>query len=393
MSTSEEDYDLILKHELKNQIFAHTNLKEEIEVYKKRVQFIKTIFSSFKNCRNLSENDEKLLETLKKNNEEFSAFNSSLKKSIQNLKKEQISLSEHADETSEILRKKKGLNFNLENALAERNTKIKLLQREIKGVTLDFFSPQEIRDIFVVDEEEMMEDFEKEYNISQEKLFGKLKQYNAVKNKILQLNKVKENLQNTRKSLKRNSNLKFHKNRNYSEIETNLGTPILSPFEDLFFDDFENNDYAIDYTHDYLCEYNEHEENEGSLEEKGNKYDTKNIKIPKLDLKQIEYNKSKVVGLQEFTDPRKKRKLSKDEKDLKVITLQLENDKLTQLNQRCQEVIQRFKKYHKRIQRLLNRKFSDNTGDRSDDLDMKIRQFKNEENGLVDIEKVERIVV
>ena len=367
---------LIFANESNEKIITNSMLKEQIFQYETFIKIIKKIFDLIDN-KNPKDNytiKELLQNSISQELKSFINQNSKLKNEISHL---QIinnrKLEDKNDSISGListLDKLKEDNFILDNSIKAKESHITILKDQIKLIKNN---NNDILEKYLIYRRKLNEYHEKELSKYQSELAKKSKEHNQEILKSNRLNQEYKTLKNQLNHIRLNTekiepkfNLEFENKK--EEKENNEDDYINSS---LLFNDFENDDdysdslnfsqdetyinYSLDFNINNLniSQSNDIVSNVENIDfpyykktERKFISDFKEPKfgiIPKLNLKQIEFNKIRVVteNFDELSDD--------DDKNNQIIKIKKEIEREKKKKEKLKTVISNFKAYYKKI--------------------------------------------
>ena len=364
---------LIFANESNEKVITNSMLKEQIFQHETFIKIIKRIFELIDNKKPKNKNTMKelLQNTISQELKSFINQNSKLKNEISNL---QIihnrKLEDKNDSISGLisnLDKLKEDNFILDNSIKEKQSHITILKDEIKLIKNNNIQKFEKHLMYG---RKFNEFHEKELSKYQTELAKISKEHNQEILRSNKLNKEYKNLKNELNHVRLNTekiipkfNLKFEDKIEEEENEEDLN-------RSLIFNDFENDDdlsFSLNFSQDetyinYSLDFNDNNLNISQSNDIVNNIndidfpyykkperkfisDFKEPKfgiIPKLNLKQIEFNKIRVVT-DNFDE------LSDDDKTNQIIKIKKNIEREKKKREKLKLVIANFKAYYKKI--------------------------------------------
>ncbi len=364
---------LIFANESNEKVITNSMLKEQIFQHEAFIKIIKRIFELIDNKKPKNKNTMKelLQNTISQELKSFINQNSKLKNEISNL---QIihnrKLEDKNDSISGLisnLDKLKEDNFILDNSIKEKQSHITILKDQIKLIKNNNIQKFEKHLMYG---RKFNEFHEKELSKYQTELAKISKEHNQEILRSNKLNKEYKNLKNELNHVRLNTekiipkfNLKFEDKIEEEENEEDLN-------RSLIFNDFENDDdlsFSLNFSQDetyinYSLDFNDNNLNISQSNDIVNNIndidfpyykkperqfisDFKEPKfgiIPKLNLKQIEFNKIRVVT-DNFDE------LSDDDKTNQIIKIKKNIEREKKKREKLKLVIANFKAYYKKI--------------------------------------------
>ena len=364
---------LIFANESNEIVITNSMLKEQIFQHETYIKIIKRIFELIDNKKPKNKNTMKelLQNTISQELKSFINQNSKLKNEISNL---QIihnrKLEDKNDSISGLisnLDKLKEDNFILDNSIKEKQSHITILKDQIKLIKNNNIQKFEKHLMYG---RKFNEFHEKELSKYQTELAKISKEHNQEILRSNKLNKEYKNLKNELNHVRLNTekiipkfNLKFEDKIEEEENEEDLN-------RSLIFNDFENDDdlsFSLNFSQDetyinYSLDFNDNNLNISQSNDIVNNIndidfpyykkperkfisDFKEPKfgiIPKLNLKQIEFNKIRVVT-DNFDE------LSDDDKTNQIIKIKKNIEREKKKREKLKLVIANFKAYYKKI--------------------------------------------
>ena len=291
-----------------------------------------------------------ILSDLNNNINDLKKANDNIKNITKNLKEKQNLLIEtfhkNYDENIQEISKLKESNFLYENAIKEKNSICSRLNFELKTLKQFPYFKENLREKYIVNFYSIEDEYFEQLEYYQDYLLRKLRAYNKTNNKIKKLEKEINIIKTTGKftiekkipiihNFKRKNSFDFNKNKNNFEKIKSKHRHTQSVFERLDTEDILNSD-------------SDDEINFIDVVNNKNKIDNKKIIVPKIDLKQIEFNKKK------FKQQDKEKSLSrkKDFSDSSEIRTQIKliKKKIKNLKKKNQVQTQKIIKYEQKIE-------------------------------------------
>ena len=354
----------------KNRLNQNQNLNELITIKRKQISRNKenlTKFSSLNlTIKNGTELENQIIKEIKSNNKELLSLNIYLNEQINNLNNRYESLKELWYKNNESLVDQlnilKDRKFIYENVLAEKEVQIRRLDTNLTELYFQLYKDLEKREILFDDQYyDYDEELSNNLNNYKDILFNKCLGFNKYKNMSKTLKKQSIELKNKIKNITRYINTLKNLNNNFDFIDfSNYNNNLCIEGEECM---KENNDISDNIrinTDDSILLSNE----AGSFEteEEIDTYDIiinslieeksklkLDVKIPKIDLSQINYNKRKL----KFED--KEKSLSRNneyDKDIYSIRKRKIKKKI-KLNMEKKEIlIEKLINYKKKIKEL-----------------------------------------
>ena len=354
----------------KNRLNQNQNLNELITIKRKQISRNKenlTKFSSLNlTIKNGTELENQIIKEIKSNNKELLSLNKYLNEQINNLNNRYESLKELWYKNNESLVDQlnilKDRKFIYENVLAEKEVQIRRLDNNLTELYFQLYKDLEKREILFDDQYyDYDEELSNNLNNYKDILFNKCLGFNKYKNMSKTLKKQSIELKNKIKNITRYINTLKNLNNNFDFIDfSNYNNNLCIEGEECM---KENNDISDNIrinTDDSILLSNE----AGSFEteEEIDTYDIiinsfieeksklkLDVKIPKIDLSQINYNKRKL----KFED--KEKSLSRNneyDKDIYSIRKRKIKKKI-KLNMEKKEIlIEKLINYKKKIKEL-----------------------------------------
>jgi len=354
----------------KNRLNQNQNLNELITIKRKQISRNKenlTKFSSLNlTIKNGTELENQIIKEIKSNNKELLSLNKYLNEQINNLNNRYESLKELWYKNNESLVDQlnilKDRKFIYENVLAEKEVQIRQLDTNLTELYFQLYKDLEKREILFDDQYyDYDEELSNNLNNYKDILFNKCLGFNKYKNMSKTLKKQSIELKNKIKNITRYINTLKNLNNNFDFIDfSNYNHNLCIEGEECM---KENNDISDNIrinTDDSILLSNE----AGSFEteEEIDTYDIiinslieeksklkLDVKIPKIDLSQINYNKRKL----KFED--KEKSLSRNneyDKDIYSIRKRKIKKKI-KLNMEKKEIlIEKLINYKKKIKEL-----------------------------------------
>ena len=388
-------------------LITHSNNINKIQSYQLYIRNIKKLLKNIDLKKNKNELIESLKQNLKENNNFLSNDNKKLKREVDYIQR--IYNKKVEEGTKQI----NGLNFYLdkliedkfilENTLSSKNVYINLYNKTLKELQEEKIENPEER--FMLYSKNISLEHKKELSDLQEELSKISKQHNK---EILKTERLESELKTLRKELSETKNsIKTARNRGVNlmtdrfifekgidseEDEYNL-TLLFNEFEleyslDSFDDDSDIN-YDVDIDIDYdinenivqkkqmpkinlgfglQIKKNNNNLLDNNIKDNNNKND-KEVNVPSLNLKQIDYNKGKIVYNKKLFDEENSMEESIEEKIEKIkkdISRQIEKRK------KYKNIIFKFEEYYKKTKQLIKDKaFLNNSVD-----DINFNNFK-----------------
>ena len=296
-----------------------------------------------------------ILSDLNNNINDLKKANDNIKNITKNLKEKQNLLIEtfhkNYDENIQEISKLKESNFLYENAIKEKNSIYSRLNFELKTLKQFPYFKENLREKYIVNFYSIEDEYFEQLEYYQDYLLRKLRAYNKTNNKIKKLEKEINIIKTTGKftiekkipivhNFKRKNSFDFNKNKNNFEKIKSKHRHTQSVFERLDTEDILNSDSDDD------------EINFIDVVSNKNKIDNKKIIVPKIDLKQIEFNKKK------FKQQDKEKSLSrkKDFSDSSEIKNQIKliKKKIKNLKKKNELQTQKIIKYEQKIEEFKN---------------------------------------
>ena len=291
-----------------------------------------------------------ILSDLNNNINDLKKTNDDIKNITKNLKEKQNLLIEtfhkNYDENIQEISKLKESNFLYENAIKEKNSIYSRLNFELKTLKQFPYFKENLREKYIVNFYSIEDEYFEQLEYYQDYLLRKLRAYNKTNNKIKKLEKEINKIKTTGKftiekkipivhNFKRKNSFDFNKNKNNFEKIKSKHRHTQSVFERLDTEDILNSDSDDD------------EINFIDVVSNKNKIDNKKIIVPKIDLKQIEFNKKK------FKQQDKEKSLSrkKDFSDSSEIRSQIKlKKKIKNIKKKNEVQTQKIIKYEQKIE-------------------------------------------
>ena len=354
----------------KNRLNQNQNLNELITIKRKQISRNKenlTKFSSLNlTIKNGTELENQIIKEIKSNNKELLSLNKYLNEQINNLNNRYESLKELWYKNNESLVEQlnivKDRKFIYENVLAEKEVQIRRLDTNLTELYFQLYKDLEKREILFDDQYyDYDEELSNNLNNYKDILFNKCLGFNKYKNMSRTLKKQSIELKNKIKNITRYINTLKNLNNNFDFIDfSNYNNNLYIEGEECM---KENNDISDNIrinTDDSILLSNE----AGSFEteEEIDTYDIiinsfieeksklkLDVKIPKIDLSQINYNKRKL----KFED--KEKSLSRNneyDKDIYSIKKRKIKKKIKLNLEKKEILIEKLINYKKKIKEL-----------------------------------------
>ena len=398
---------ILQKKKEKSDIYSYgceaSNLIKNIIIIQHSIDFylneIKLSKSNFENYLQIS--DKKLLKDLiikdiKNKNFDITKFNNIYKIDIQNneIKNEKLKsqLLENTISLIEEKDKKKEDNFILFNEILCKDEILKILKNEKNNLSNKELFREEYRTIFDGKNDLVTCLLEKELKLISDKFIVYSKYHNSYSNKNLFLDKIKNNLINTindYSSIHTAPNIKYNKGdllNNYYLIIRKEYYKKNNWLDDIFFEEFEDFD---DDENDLINLNTENIQNKFEGQNKiEHKYSITTLQnrnvgksmnfIPKLNLKQIEYNKIKICIMhnktQNFQENKKGFQKQNSIQD-KIEQMKIKIIEIIEKNKQLKKLIKKFEKFYHKINKKISKMeeqiiYDDNPNEQLNSIDL-----------------------
>ena len=399
--------EILQKKKEKSDIYSYgceaSNLIKNIIIIQHSIDFylneIKLSKSNFENYLQIS--DKKLLKDLiikdiKNKNFDITKFNNIYKIDIQKneIKNEKLKsqLLENTISLIEEKDKKKEDNFILFNEILCKDEILKILKNEKNNLSNKELFREEYRTIFDGKNDLVTCLLEKELKLISDKFIVYSKYHNSYSNKNLFLDKIKNNLINTindYSSIHTAPNIKYNKGdllNNYYLIIRKEYYKKNNWLDDIFFEEFEDFD---DDENDLINLNTENIQNkfegQNKIEHKYSITTLQNRKvgksmnfIPKLNLKQIEYNKIKICIMhnktQNFQENKKGFQKQNSIQD-KIEQMKIKIIEIIEKNKQLKKLIKKFEKFYHKINKKISKMeeqiiYDDNPNEQLNSIDL-----------------------
>ena len=399
--------EILQKKKEKSDIYSYgceaSNLIKNIIIIQHSIDFylneIKLSKSNFENYLQIS--DKKLLKDLiikdiKNKNFDITKFNNIYKIDIQKneIKNEKLKsqLLENTISLIEEKDKKKEDNFILFNEILCKDEILKILKNEKNNLSNKELFREEYRTIFDGKNDLVTCLLEKELKLISDKFIVYSKYHNSYSNKNLFLDKIKNNLINTindYSSIHTAPNIKYNKGdllNNYYLIIRKEYYKKKNWLDDIFFEEFEDFD---DDENDLINLNTENIQNkfegQNKIEHKYSITTLQNRKvgksmnfIPKLNLKQIEYNKIKICIMhnktQNFQENKKGFQKQNSIQD-KIEQMKIKIIEIIEKNKQLKKLIKKFEKFYHKINKKISKMeeqiiYDDNPNEQLNSIDL-----------------------
>ena len=363
--------------EASNLIKINSIIKQTSDFYKNKIIENKLKFEKY-----FITNDKKLLKEILisdiiKLNSELKDINNKYKLENKNneLKNEELKniLQNNIFKYNEEKEKIKEDNFILSNENKYKEQISKILQNEKhNSYALEYFQ-EELRTNFNSDNEIILAILKKDLLDYQQKLLIHTRYHNNYSNQVISLDKVRNNLKNeindyssSIKSLPNNNILKSKDLlNNYFNLtkKKNMNDKMILNKEECYFSEFEksddnNSDLSISFNNDNI-----HLEFEKKIfvpkyviKTDNNKVKERTLNfIPKLNLKQIEYNKTK-IHISHETIKKKNQIKCINNKNLQIQIDEMKKKiiEIFQNNKKLKKIIKRFEKFYNKMNKKIS---------------------------------------
>ena len=393
--------EILQKKKEKSDIYSYgceaSNLIKNIIIIQHSIDFylneIKLSKSNFENYLQIS--DKKLLKDLiikdiKNKNFDITKFNNIYKIDIQNneIKNEKLKsqLLENTISLIEEKDKKKEDNFILFNEILCKDKILKILKNEKNNLSNKELFREEYRTIFDGKNDLVTCLLEKELKLIPDKFIVYSKYHNSYSNKNLFLDKIKNNLINTindYSSIHTAPNIKYNKGdllNNYYLIIRKEYYKKKNWLDDIFFEEFEDFD---DDENDLINLNTENIQNK--FEHKYSITTLQNRKvgksmnfIPKLNLKQIEYNKIKICIMHNKTQNYQENKKGFQKQNSiqdKIEQMKIKIIEIIEKNKQLKKLIKKFEKFYHKINKKISKMeeqiiYDDNPNEQLNSIDL-----------------------
>ena len=401
--------EILPKKKEKRYIYSYgseaSNLIKNTIIIQQSIDFylneIKVSKSNFKNYLQIS--DKKLLKELiikniKNKNLEIKQFNNIYKIDIQNneIKNEKLKsqLIENIISLIEEKDKKKEDNFILFNEILCKDEILKILKNEKNNLSNKELFREEYRTIFDEKNELIKFLLEKELKLISDKFIVYSKYHNCYSNKNLFLDKIKNNLINTindYSSIHTAPNIKYNKGdllNNYYLIIRKEYWKKKNWLDNIFFEEFEDfNDDENDLINLNTENIENKFEGQNKIEHKYSITTLQNRKvgksmnfIPKLNLKQIEYNKIKICIMHNKTQNYQENKNSVQQQNSiqdKIEQMKIKIIEIIEKNKQLKKLIKKFEKFYHKINKKISKMeeqiiYDDNPNEQLNTIDLMI---------------------
>jgi hypothetical protein len=399
--------EILQKKKEKSDIYSYgceaSNLIKNIIIIQHSIDFylneIKLSKSNFENYLQIS--DKKLLKDLiikdiKNKNFDITKFNNIYKIDIQNneIKNEKLKsqLLENTISLIEEKDKKKEDNFILFNEILCKDEILKILKNEKNNLSNKELFREEYRTIFDGKNDLVTCLLEKELKLISDKFIVYSKYHNSYSNKNLFLDKIKNNLINTindYSSIHTAPNIKYNKGdllNNYYLIIRKEYYKKKNWLDDIFFEEFEDFD---DDENDLINLNTENIQNkfegQNKIEHKYSITTLQNRKvgksmnfIPKLNLKQIEYNKIKICIMHNKTQNYQENKKGFQKQNSiqdKIEQMKIKIIEIIEKNKQLKKLIKKFEKFYHKINKKISKMeeqiiYDDNPNEQLNSIDL-----------------------
>ena len=379
--------EILPKKKEKRYIYSYgseaSNLIKNTIIIQQSIDFylneIKVSKSNFKNYLQIS--DKKLLKELiikniKNKNLEIKQFNNIYKIDIQNneIKNEKLKsqLLENTISLIEEKDKKKEDNFILFNEILCKDEILKILKNEKNNLSNKELFREEYRTIFDEKNELIKFLLEKELKLISDKFIVYSKYHNCYSNKNLFLDKIKNNLINKindNSTIHTAPNIKYNKGdilNNYYLIIRKEYWKKKNWLDNIFFEEFED---FNDDENDLINLNTENIENKFEGQNKiAHKYSITTLPnrkvgksmnfIPKLNLKQIEYNKIKICIMHNKTQNYQENKKGFQKQNPiqdKIEQMKIKIIEIIEKNKQLKKLIKKFEKFYHKINKKISK--------------------------------------
>ena len=399
--------EILQKKKEKSDIYSYgceaSNLIKNIIIIQHSIDFylneIKLSKSNFENYLQIS--DKKLLKDLiikdiKNKNFDITKFNNIYKIDIQKneIKNEKLKsqLLENTISLIEEKDKKKEDNFILFNEILCKDEILKILKNEKNNLSNKELFREEYRTIFDGKNDLVTCLLEKELKLISDKFIVYSKYHNSYSNKNLFLDKIKNNLINTindYSSFHTAPNIKYNKGdllNNYYLIIRKEYYKKNNWLDDIFFEEFEDFD---DDENDLINLNTENIQNkfegQNKIEHKYSITTLQNRKvgksmnfIPKLNLKQIEYNKIKICIMHNKTQNYQENKKGFQKQNSiqdKIEQMKIKIIEIIEKNKQLKKLIKKFEKFYHKINKKISKMeeqiiYDDNPNEQLNSIDL-----------------------
>ncbi len=371
-------------------------IQHSIDFYLNEIKLSKSNFENY-----LLISDKKLLKDLiikdiKNKNFDITKFNNIYKIDIQNneIKNEKLKsqLLENTISLIEEKDKKKEDNFILFNEILCKDEILKILKNEKNNLSNKELFREEYRTIFDGKNDLVTCLLEKELKLISDKFIVYSKYHNSYSNKNLFLDKIKNNLINTindYSSIHTAPNIKYNKGdllNNYYLIIRKEYYKKKNWLDDIFFEEFEDFD---DDENDLINLNTENIQNkfegQNKIEHKYFITTLQNRKvgksmnfIPKLNLKQIEYNKIKICIMHNKTQNYQENKKGFQKQNSiqdKIEQMKIKIIEIIEKNKQLKKLIKKFEKFYHKINKKISKMeeqiiYDDNPNEQLNSIDL-----------------------
>ena len=300
---------------------------------------------------------KEIVSDLNLNINELKKTNNNIKIITNNLKEKRNLLIEtfhkNYDEKIQEISKLKESNFLYENAIKEKESILSKLNFELKNLKQFPYFKENLREKHINNFYSIEDEYFEQLEYYQDYLLRKLRAFNKTHNKIKKLENEIKKIKTTGKftiekkipiinknGIKRKNSFDYNKNKNNFEKIKSKHRHTQSVFKRLDTEDLLNSDDESDDEINFIDVVNNK-----------NKIDNKKINVPKIDLKQIEFNKKKFKQDKEKSLSRKKdfSDSSEIKSQIKIIKKKIKN-----LKKKIDVQYQKIIKYEQKISEFEN---------------------------------------
>ncbi len=373
-------------------------IQQSIDFYLNEIKISKSNFENYLQISDKKSLKELIINDLNKKNLEIKKINNIYKIDNQNneLKNEKLKsqLLENIISLNEEKDKKKEDNFILFNEILCKDGILKILDNEKNNFTSKEFLREECRTVFNENNDFVTSLIEKELKTISEKFIAHSKYHNSYSNKNLFLDKIKNNLItkiNDYSSIQTAPNIKYNKGdllNNYYLIIKKENLKKKNWLDEIFFIEFEDFD---DDENDFINLNTENMENKfEGINKIGHKYSISTLPnrkigqsmnfIPKLNLKQIEYNKIKVHIKHTKTQNYQENKNSVQQQNSiqdKIEQMKIKIIEIIEKNKQLKKLIKKFEKFYHKVNKKIAKMeeqiiYDNSSNDQINSMDIKI---------------------
>ena len=363
--------------EASNLIKINSIIKQTCEFYKNKILENKLKFEKYFITNDKILLKEILISDIMKLNSELKDINNKYKIENKNneIKNEELKniLKNNIFKYNEEKEKIKEDNFILSNENKYKEQILKIILKEKNNSDSLLYFQEEIRTNFNSDNEIVLSILKKDLLDYQQKLLIHTRYHNNYSNKVISLDKVRNNLKNeindyssSIKSLPNNNILKSRDLlNNYYKLtkKKNMKDKTVLTEEDCYFSEFENSDDNNSDQSISLNTENIHLDFEKKIfipkyviKTDNNKVKERTLNfIPKLNLKQIEYNKTK-IHISHETIKKKNQIKCINNKNLQIQIDEMKKKiiEIFQNNKKLKKIIKRFEKFYNKMNKKIS---------------------------------------